>query len=402
MIRHATSLRLTILLGAAIWGRPAMAQTMVVAGTGDPHVDVPAIQAAVDRGGRVRLTGHFSFDIPPARPGGATYDRTVTISKAVEISGDGDDGGPAPVITGGFFPFFIEAADSHVVIRRLRFVRPKGGAVWSYAVNGLTIADCRFDGIEPSVLFAGYAGIKHPLAGAILIGSNPTPPRPGQEEHPANNHGAFLILNNQLDVGGSVNDQTVGICIFGVGKSPGNTAEVRIAGNQIRNITERAIAINQIGGRIVIERNAIATGFIGGPSNGILPDVIHAVGSGSYAIAHNSIVNEWAAGAGIRVQGSVWSPQWNALVADNDVTMSADEGAIFGTNSAAIEIRGQASNNWVRNNKIRGRARTALAVVAYRGGIPRNNKLARNDLAGFEASLQHILVDTAAAQGKEE
>lgn len=379
-----------------------MGQTTVVAGTGDPGADVPAIQAAVDRGGHVILTGHFSFDIPPVIPGGAVYGRTVTISKAVEISGNGDDREQMPVIAGGFFPFFIEAADSQVVIRGLRFVRPKGGAVWSYAVNGLTIADCRFDGIEPSVLFAGYAGIRHPLAGAIFIGSNPAPPKRGQEGLPENNSGTLAIVNNQIEVGGSVGDQTVGICIFGVGKSPGKSADVQIAGNQIRNITERAIAINQIGGRIVIERNAITTGFISGPSNGIQPDVIHAVGSGSYFIARNSIVNEWAAGAGIRVQGSVWSPQANAIVSDNDVMMSAPEGASFGTNSAAIEIRGQASNNSVRKNKIRGRARAALAVVAYRDGIPRNNKLARNDLAGFEASLQRVLVDTGAHEGKEE
>ena len=34
-------------------------------GTGDPSVDVLAVQAAVDQGGRVILKGHFSFDAPP-------------------------------------------------------------------------------------------------------------------------------------------------------------------------------------------------------------------------------------------------------------------------------------------------------------------------------------------------
>jgi hypothetical protein len=397
MIRHATGPLLTILFAAASWGARAMGQTTAVAGTGDPGVDVPAIQAAVDRGGHVILTGHFSFDIPPVIPGGAVYGRTVTISKAVEISGSGDDREQMPVIAGGFFPFFIEAADSQVAIRGLRFVHPKGGAIWSYAVNGLTIAECRFDGIEPSVLFAGYAGIRHPLAGAILIGSNPAPPKRGQEALPENNSGTLAIVNNQIEVGGSVGDQTVGICIFGVGKSPSQIADVQIAGNQIRNITERAMSISQIGGRIRIERNAITTGSISGPSNGIQPDVIHVAGSGFYSVTRNVIVSQWAAGAGIRVQGSTWSPQAGSVVADNDVTMSAPEGILFGANSAAIEIRGQASNNSVHNNRIRGRARAALAVVAYREGIPRNNKLARNDLAGFEASLRPVLVTTGIA-----
>ena len=76
----------------------AAAQTVVV-GTGNPDIDVPAVQAAVDQGGDVVLKGHFSFDrsptIPtnPAGPGPAM----VLVSKAVAISGagDGHDAGAA-------------------------------------------------------------------------------------------------------------------------------------------------------------------------------------------------------------------------------------------------------------------------------------------------------------------
>ena len=49
---------------AAIAGTVA-AQPVVVAGTGNPDLDVPAVQAAVDRGGHLVLMGHFSFDRPP-------------------------------------------------------------------------------------------------------------------------------------------------------------------------------------------------------------------------------------------------------------------------------------------------------------------------------------------------
>ncbi len=45
----------------------AAAQTVVV-GTGNPDLDVPAVQAAVDQGGEVILKGHFSFDNPPTVP----------------------------------------------------------------------------------------------------------------------------------------------------------------------------------------------------------------------------------------------------------------------------------------------------------------------------------------------
>src|SRR5260221_527079 len=133
-----------------------------------------------------------------------------------------------------------------------------------------------------------------PVALAIFVGSNPVPPKAGQEEYPENNSGALLIFNNDIDVGGTAGDQTLGICVFGVGKSPDKEVDLYIFGNKTRNITERAININLIGGRVHTERNVINTGVITGPSNGVQPDVIHAVGSGSYLIAHNSIVSEWA------------------------------------------------------------------------------------------------------------
>jgi hypothetical protein len=48
-----------------IFAETVAAQAIAVVGTGDPSVDIPAIQAAVDQGGRVVLQGHFSFDAPP-------------------------------------------------------------------------------------------------------------------------------------------------------------------------------------------------------------------------------------------------------------------------------------------------------------------------------------------------
>ena len=43
----------------------ALAQATVVNGTGNPNVDIPAVQAAVNLGGNVVLRGHFSFNTPP-------------------------------------------------------------------------------------------------------------------------------------------------------------------------------------------------------------------------------------------------------------------------------------------------------------------------------------------------
>src|SRR5262245_36068323 len=75
------------------------AQPITVVGTGDPMVDVPAVQAAVARGGQVVLKGHFSFDAPPTvaeRPSilftGPPMGM-VLVSKAVAILGALDDQG---------------------------------------------------------------------------------------------------------------------------------------------------------------------------------------------------------------------------------------------------------------------------------------------------------------------
>jgi hypothetical protein len=81
----------------------ATAQDITVVGTGDPSVDVSAVQAAVDQGGRVILKGHFSFDAPPTaaeQPGGEPFG-TIRISKTVAISGTLDDQGQTTAIESG-------------------------------------------------------------------------------------------------------------------------------------------------------------------------------------------------------------------------------------------------------------------------------------------------------------
>jgi hypothetical protein len=83
-------------------------------------------------------------------------------------------------------------------------------------------------------------------------------------------------------------------------------------------------------------------------------------------------------------------------VVDNDVTMSAPEGTVFTKNSAAIAIEGFAVGNSVLNNRIRGRANTALTVVGRNGGLPGNSSFLSNDLSGFQSSLADIFIDAGA------
>src|SRR6516164_6632290 len=84
----------------------AAAQTVVV-GTGNPDIDVPAVQAAVDQGGEVVLKGHFSFDRSPTIPTAQEPPAMVLVSKAVAISGArDDDDGELTSIQAGQIPFY--------------------------------------------------------------------------------------------------------------------------------------------------------------------------------------------------------------------------------------------------------------------------------------------------------
>ena len=100
--------------------------TGFVVGTGDPNIDVPAVQAAVDQGGEVILKGHFSFDRPPMQPTVvAGYMATILVSSKVVISGTSDEEGGITSIAAGTVPFYVEAPGAHVEILGLRFIHPK-------------------------------------------------------------------------------------------------------------------------------------------------------------------------------------------------------------------------------------------------------------------------------------
>jgi len=185
----------------------------------------------------------------------------------------------------------------------------------------------------------------------------------------------------------------VGVLIFSVGV-PGAEVEVYVSRNTIRNTIEPAINLRHIAGRAYVERNVITTGSVSGPVLGTGLQAIRIVNSGSYVIAHNSIDCGWAQAQGISVysQYAEW-PMERAVVVDNDVTMSPPEGTVFTDKSAGISIWGFAQGNVVLDNRIRGRARSALSVAAsFNGGIPGNNAFILNRFDDFEASLAEVFV----------
>jgi len=181
-----------------------------------------------------------------------------------------------------------------------------------------------------------------------------------------------------------------------VGQSPDKEVDLYVSGNKIRNITEPAINVRRVGGRAHVEGNVLTTGSVSSQA-APRPEAIRVVNIGSYVIAHNSILCQWpdpdAIGIGVFSQFAAWQME-HALVVDNEVTMSPPEGVVFGSFSAGIDIRGFAQDNVVANNRIRGRARAALAVDVFNGGIPGNSAFVLNRLDEFEASVADVIVGT--------
>jgi hypothetical protein len=368
------------------------AQPVTVIGAGDPSVDIPAVQAAVDQGGQVTLTGRFSFNAPPTTPAGKTYSRIVTISKDVMISGTPDMQGAMAEIDGGNWPFHVDAPGARVTIRGLHFTHSMGGAIWIYAAGGLAITGCSFESVVATVEFGVEGGQANPVASAIFIGTDPHPVSAANPGMPGNFSGTFLISNNYMDIGASATTQTLGITMFAVGKSPDSEVDFYISGNTIMNVSEPAINFRYVGGRAHAERNTITTG-----SQGAAGDAIRVVGSGSYVIADNTIDCGWADGASTAIsvtgQAPPLSPEAGAIVINNHLTMSAPASTTFISGSAGIRIRGVAQFNSVVGNKIRGSAGAALAVLDQNGNIPGINMFIGNDLQGFQSSLADIVID---------
>jgi hypothetical protein len=134
-------------IAAAGWFAGAGSAQTIVNGTGNPDIDIAAVQAAVDMGGRVMLRGSFSFNSPPAMRGTLPgLMATILVSKGVTISGTWDEHGQMTTIDGGDIPIAVEAAGAAVKIERLRFNRPQLFAI--FVDRGAIDASRQFLGSE--------------------------------------------------------------------------------------------------------------------------------------------------------------------------------------------------------------------------------------------------------------
>ena len=380
-----------VLGGATVYRR---AQPLLVIATGDAARDVRALQEALDRGGEIKLRGRFSMALPPTKPiatllasGWYPASAQLLISKAVDISGMRDARGEMATLEGGTIPFYIDARGQRVVIRGLRFVEPRHTAILVAAVRGLEISSSRIEGLVP--LAEGAGGISINTRGQM-----PLPSSPGNPENVA---GHLLIAHNEIDgSGGTSRTPTAGLTVFSVGQSPDKSVDLDIISNHISNTSAPTINIRRVHGTVRIVGNTLETS----PETVGDVDAVRLVNADSILMANNAVECKWPNGAAIQIFSPfVEWPTAHVAVADNAVLMSPPTGAALGDYSAGISIRGFARGVVVRHNHLSGRARAALSMYAFRGGVPADNAFIENSLDGFQATVADIFVGSGVASG---
>lgn len=344
----------------------APAQVLLV-GTGDPAIDVPAVQAAVDGNDVVLLQGTFSFS--PGAPVPA-----VTIRRSVWIAGVPNEQGQIPRILGGTQPFVIAAPGSDVSIEGLRFQDPVGVAIWIQSARDVLIEGCVVDGVIPGLIRGAVVAI------AIFesVGSA----------------GTVRIVRNELYPGGPPSTDTNGIIL----NAP--TAEIEIAYNTVANPTAHGIDLRNVGGSARVERNNVTIGPAArGGGVGQFVDGIRCAGAGSYVIDHNFVSAASENVAGVRVGGTA-----GAAIQGNDILLPLSETAVPGPQDAAIQVEGSASATEIVDNRVRGRGRVAFSVIhsdfpldkGSGSGNPVDTRIAGNDAELFASTFADVEVGAGA------
>jgi len=238
----------------------AFAQAVVV-GQGNPSIDVPAVQAAVDQGGSVLLVGTFDF--------GDTG--RVVLSKDVAISGEADSSGaPTTTVIGGDWTFFSplpatlppSEAGPKIRIQSIHFRQPLGAPIHLAYCGGANIRGNKVTEIRkrPFTTFFRRAG--------VLIG--PRDAAVTTRIFPRLITGSIKVTDNEVDLAGPDPTMTSGIGVF-INLTDG--AEVYVARNTVTNCTRNCLDIldnaldseSHSRGSVVIENNTLVTGVTGIP-----------------------------------------------------------------------------------------------------------------------------------------
>lgn len=245
-----------LLLFALLIAPIAKADTTVT-GIGNPVLDIPAVQGAVDLGGVVTLQGNFDFGTSGL----------IEINNDVEIIGEN-----ATIYNGR--GFLINAPEFDVTIRgsdesnRLTFVEPNFAAIIVRGCESLTVMNVKVDGVVGFLTPLGEIQKYGIFAECWLWWDGLGPLTPLLISR-------LSIVDCNIDLGDYLDDtvHAKGIAIFGVG-TPDNEVDIQIKGNTVMNCSRHGMGLHDFAGKLTVNNNIIRPGnkavnYMGTGANGI-------------------------------------------------------------------------------------------------------------------------------------
>lgn len=369
---------------------PAMAAQTLVIGTGKPAQDVRNVQAAVDKGGLVRLRGDFNFG----------KEGRVRITKDVDIRGEADSIGEAETtITGGFWTFYAPLpvkgappADKGpiVSVSAIRFTRAASTPLHFPYVGGLDVRGCTVTDVIPRPAPIRWSGGDSlPFQAGIVVGNRIDHPK-GPLKRAVT--GTVRIENNRFLM---ENGRPEAVAGFGVLVDWTWGAEVTVARNTVHRASRNGIEIldnvrsdkgrgfiRVLGNRITTEDQGIAWPHDFGP-NGIVAGWYFDTSGGGDFSRNNPITlgNNRIEGRGEKSTG--------LLLYTNDVVATCND-IVMGGGTGARGIVQTGSRGFFANNRIRGQSRYALYCHAFESLQATANTFAWTDLTDYTAIRSQI------------
>jgi hypothetical protein len=379
----------------------ATGQTVVI-GRNNVALDVPAVQAAVDQGGSVLLTGTFDF-------GEAGR---VLLRNDVEICGAGDESGaPSTIVRRGEWTFHTpypdpsplppaqpgpKVAGPKVAIHNIHFVESRGTAIHLAYSGG---ASLRHNVINQ--MRARTTGVTSERA-AIVVGTSILGGTPNTRFIPLLISGDIDITDNEIDVSVDPSKETTtnsrGTGMF-VAMYVG--ADVRIERNFVTGNTRTGLAIldgiaDALGrGSVVIADNVIVSdvrfGFvIAGPRAplGIVTGFNNNRALGGdpnlqmipALVTGNSIELNGVTSMGIV---NIWN---GAVITGNTITVHGDLASTKDRLSTSGGILATTSDQVLMHNRFAGEGCNAIRIGGTADGQERRDNVAiANNITHFQA-----------------
>lgn len=347
MLRKMFVLGFCLMIGF-VFVVPAMGIT--VRGQNSPEFDVPAVQAAVDGGGTVYLSGTFDFGTS-----------RVEVTKGVSVIGQ--SGSVINNGMGSFTPippyelrgvFEVQAPDEDVTFQNLTFKNFNLAAIHIAQARDVTIAGNKITADTMDGRTFRHPGFYNANIGiGILVGA---------PYYPKEVTGTVNIENNYLDLEtalsapeGKVTWNTFGIQVH---VTEGN---INLRKNTIKNATARNIFVADNWGVAIVDGNTLDTGPYNGYWAGSLGCGIVSI-NGNFAreipdkrgpvhILNNRVVCSGIDQAGIFLTSLPNYEIGGGSITGNDITASTEPGAL--NRAIGIALLG-ADGIYVANNKIDG------------------------------------------------